>query len=102
MSFVCIKGPNVQIIDPLGKHNGTVQGRVYFRCPPGHGVFVKPSRLTRGPPSMDTETQTLIRQDPKTEQLSEERQGPEGGGPQIQCLWVTTQVSELMYSVKHI
>uniref|UniRef100_A0A672Z8V1 Kinesin family member 13A n=1 Tax=Sphaeramia orbicularis TaxID=375764 RepID=A0A672Z8V1_9TELE len=33
----------------VGKHNGTVQGRVYFRCPPGHGVFVKPSRLTRGP-----------------------------------------------------
>uniref|UniRef100_A0A671W4X3 Kinesin family member 13A n=1 Tax=Sparus aurata TaxID=8175 RepID=A0A671W4X3_SPAAU len=34
----------------VGKHNGTVQGRVYFRCPPGHGVFVKPSRMagTRG------------------------------------------------------
>uniref|UniRef100_A0A3B4ZW98 Kinesin family member 13A n=1 Tax=Stegastes partitus TaxID=144197 RepID=A0A3B4ZW98_9TELE len=45
----------------VGKHNGTVQGRVYFRCPPGHGVFVKPSRLTRGPPSMETEPQTLIR-----------------------------------------
>ncbi|XP_053288790.1 kinesin-like protein KIF13A isoform X2 [Pleuronectes platessa] len=45
----------------VGKHNGTVQGRVYFRCPPGHGVFVKPSRLTRGHPSMDTEPQTLIR-----------------------------------------
>uniref|UniRef100_UPI0037E80FB8 kinesin-like protein KIF13A n=1 Tax=Semicossyphus pulcher TaxID=241346 RepID=UPI0037E80FB8 len=45
----------------VGKHNGTVQGRVYFRCPPGHGVFVKPSRLTRGPPNMDTEPQTLIR-----------------------------------------
>ncbi|RVE62598.1 hypothetical protein OJAV_G00158620 [Oryzias javanicus] len=45
----------------VGKHNGTVQGRVYFRCPPGHGVFVKPSRLTKGPPSMDTDTQTLIR-----------------------------------------
>ncbi|XP_068178876.1 kinesin-like protein KIF13A isoform X2 [Antennarius striatus] len=46
----------------VGKHNGTVQGRVYFRCPPGHGVFVKPSRLTRGPPSMDTpDPQTLIR-----------------------------------------
>ncbi|KAM4569060.1 kinesin-like protein KIF13A isoform 4-T4 [Fundulus diaphanus] len=45
----------------VGKHNGTVQGRVYFRCPPGHGVFVKPSRLTRGPPSMDTEPQTFIK-----------------------------------------
>ncbi|XP_077382990.1 kinesin-like protein KIF13A isoform X2 [Festucalex cinctus] len=45
----------------VGKHNGTVQGRVYFRCPPGHGVFVKPSRLTRGPPSMDTQPTTLLR-----------------------------------------
>ncbi|XP_051922596.1 kinesin-like protein KIF13A isoform X3 [Hippocampus zosterae] len=45
----------------MGKHNGTVQGRVYFRCPPGHGVFVKPSRLTRGPPSMDTDQTTLLR-----------------------------------------
>uniref|UniRef100_A0A673NF63 Kinesin-like protein KIF13A n=1 Tax=Sinocyclocheilus rhinocerous TaxID=307959 RepID=A0A673NF63_9TELE len=34
----------------VGKHNGTVQGRVYFRCATGHGVFVKPSCLTRGPP----------------------------------------------------
>uniref|UniRef100_A0A6Q2WZM4 Kinesin family member 13A n=1 Tax=Esox lucius TaxID=8010 RepID=A0A6Q2WZM4_ESOLU len=44
----------VQLDLAVGKHNGTVQGRVYFRCPPGHGVFVKPSRLSRGPPSMDT------------------------------------------------
>uniref|UniRef100_A0A669F2D2 Kinesin family member 13A n=1 Tax=Oreochromis niloticus TaxID=8128 RepID=A0A669F2D2_ORENI len=29
----------------VGKHNGTVQGRVYFRCPPGHGVFVKDLRV---------------------------------------------------------
>uniref|UniRef100_A0A669CDX8 Kinesin family member 13A n=1 Tax=Oreochromis niloticus TaxID=8128 RepID=A0A669CDX8_ORENI len=42
-------------------HNGTVQGRVYFRCPPGHGVFVKPSRLTRGPPSMDHKTNLQTR-----------------------------------------
>ncbi|XP_072317029.1 kinesin-like protein KIF13A isoform X2 [Eucyclogobius newberryi] len=45
----------------VGKHNGTVQGRVYFRCPPGHGVFVKPSRLTRGPPSTESELHTIIR-----------------------------------------
>ncbi|KAK6327083.1 hypothetical protein J4Q44_G00027280 [Coregonus suidteri] len=44
----------VQLDLAVGKHNGTVQGRVYFRCPPGYGVFVKPSCLTRGPPSMDT------------------------------------------------
>uniref|UniRef100_A0A6Q2X7I0 Kinesin family member 13A n=1 Tax=Esox lucius TaxID=8010 RepID=A0A6Q2X7I0_ESOLU len=40
----------VQLDLAVGKHNGTVQGRVYFRCPPGHGVFVKPSRLRRAPP----------------------------------------------------
>ncbi|XP_077077762.1 kinesin-like protein KIF13A isoform X7 [Siphateles boraxobius] len=44
----------------VGKHNGTVQGRVYFRCATGHGVFVKPSCLTRGPPSIDTEPQSVL------------------------------------------
>ncbi|XP_038832379.1 kinesin-like protein KIF13A [Salvelinus namaycush] len=52
----------VQLDLAVGKHNGTVQGRVYFRCPPGHGEFVKPSCLTRGPPSMDTtDPQPLVR-----------------------------------------
>ncbi|XP_036394227.1 kinesin-like protein KIF13A [Megalops cyprinoides] len=42
----------VELDLPAGKHNGTVQGRVYFRCADGHGVFVKPSRLSReAPPS---------------------------------------------------
>ncbi|XP_041104450.1 kinesin-like protein KIF13A isoform X6 [Polyodon spathula] len=30
-----------------GKHDGTVQGKEYFHCASGHGVFVKPSRLSR-------------------------------------------------------
>ncbi|XP_056141552.1 kinesin-like protein KIF13A isoform X1 [Lampris incognitus] len=52
----------VQLDLAVGKHNGTVQGRVYFRCPPGHGVFVKPSRLTRGLPCTDKDPKkTLIR-----------------------------------------
>uniref|UniRef100_A0A4W6DMY7 Kinesin family member 13A n=1 Tax=Lates calcarifer TaxID=8187 RepID=A0A4W6DMY7_LATCA len=38
---------SVMLDPPTGKHNGTVQGRVYFRCPPGHGVFVKPSHRTQ-------------------------------------------------------
>ncbi|XP_030225814.1 kinesin-like protein KIF13A isoform X2 [Gadus morhua] len=50
----------LQLDMALGKHNGTVQGRVYFRCPPGRGVFVKPSRLTKGPPSLDMDPQTVI------------------------------------------
>uniref|UniRef100_A0A8C1KRG4 Kinesin family member 13A n=1 Tax=Cyprinus carpio TaxID=7962 RepID=A0A8C1KRG4_CYPCA len=46
-------------LHPSRSHNGTVQGRVYFRCATGHGVFVKPSCLTRGPPSIDTEPQPV-------------------------------------------
>ncbi|KAI1886203.1 hypothetical protein AGOR_G00211570 [Albula goreensis] len=42
----------VELDLPAGKHNGTVQGRVYFRCADGHGVFVKPSRLSREPSSL--------------------------------------------------
>ncbi|XP_031431833.1 LOW QUALITY PROTEIN: kinesin-like protein KIF13A [Clupea harengus] len=34
----------------VGKHNGTVQGRVYFRCEGGHGVLVQPAHLSRHPP----------------------------------------------------
>ncbi|XP_028835359.1 kinesin-like protein KIF13A isoform X2 [Denticeps clupeoides] len=44
----------------VGKHNGTVQGRVYFRCAPGHGVFVKPSHLTRCPPTIDQQSPPLL------------------------------------------
>uniref|UniRef100_W5MNR2 Kinesin family member 13A n=1 Tax=Lepisosteus oculatus TaxID=7918 RepID=W5MNR2_LEPOC len=35
----------VELDLPAGKHDGTVHGREYFRCLPGHGVFVKPTRL---------------------------------------------------------
>lgn len=30
---------------PIGKNNGTVQGREYFRCKPNHGVMVRRSRV---------------------------------------------------------
>ncbi|KAF4076142.1 hypothetical protein AMELA_G00227030 [Ameiurus melas] len=41
----------------VGKHDGTVQGRVYFRCATGHGAFVRPARLSRSPVSADTDPQ---------------------------------------------
>ncbi|XP_015261843.1 PREDICTED: kinesin-like protein KIF13A, partial [Gekko japonicus] len=33
----------------MGKHDGTVKGREYFRCKPRHGVFVRPGCLTKVP-----------------------------------------------------
>ncbi|XP_053323015.1 kinesin-like protein KIF13A isoform X1 [Spea bombifrons] len=37
----------VELHGQLGKHDGTVKGREYFRCKPKYGVFVRPSRLTK-------------------------------------------------------
>ncbi|XP_041963180.1 kinesin-like protein KIF13A isoform X1 [Alosa sapidissima] len=44
----------------VGKHNGTVQGRVYFRCEAGHGVFVQPAHLSRDPPISPTQPPTPL------------------------------------------
>ncbi|KAG8442351.1 hypothetical protein GDO86_011230 [Hymenochirus boettgeri] len=37
----------VELHTQLGKHDGTVKGKEYFSCKPKHGVFVRPSRLTK-------------------------------------------------------
>ena len=29
----------------VGRHNGTLDGRAYFRCPPHHGLFVTVSDI---------------------------------------------------------
>ncbi|KAJ3287660.1 hypothetical protein HK104_008493 [Borealophlyctis nickersoniae] len=34
--------------EPLGKHNGTVQGESYFTCQPNHGACVRPNKVTVG------------------------------------------------------
>ncbi|KAI9093012.1 CAP Gly-rich domain-containing protein [Phlyctochytrium arcticum] len=38
----------VKYDEPLGKHNGTVQGKSYFECAPKHGAFVRPNKLKVG------------------------------------------------------
>jgi len=30
---------------PIGLNNGTVLGRTYFKCPPNHGVLVRPTKV---------------------------------------------------------
>ncbi|XP_053570753.1 kinesin-like protein KIF13A isoform X1 [Bombina bombina] len=37
----------VELHAQLGKHDGSVKGKEYFRCKPKYGVFVRPSRLTK-------------------------------------------------------
>ena len=42
-SFATGKWVGVELDTPTGKHNGTVQGKSYFTCRDGHGVFVRPT-----------------------------------------------------------
>eukprot|EP00775_Hariotina_reticulata_P001989 gene1989-2311_t len=31
--------------EPLGKHDGSIKGKRYFQCQPGHGGFVRPDKV---------------------------------------------------------
>lgn len=33
----------IELEDASGKNDGAVQGQRYFDCPPGHGMFIRPS-----------------------------------------------------------
>ena len=37
----------LELVDPLGLHNGTVLGREYFDCAPLHGMFLRPGHCAR-------------------------------------------------------
>jgi dynactin 1 len=51
-SFSSGKWVGVELDTPSGKHNGTVQGKAYFTCKDGHGVFVRPvaAKISHVPP----------------------------------------------------
>ena len=37
----------VQYDDKVGKNDGSINGRRYFRCPPGHGGFLRPNKIKK-------------------------------------------------------
>ncbi|XP_077348373.1 kinesin-like protein KIF13A isoform X4 [Lithobates pipiens] len=47
VDFSCGVWIGVELHVQLGKHDGTVKGKEYFRCKPKYGVFVRPNRLTK-------------------------------------------------------
>jgi len=38
----------IQLDEPFGKNNGSVDGKVYFECGKNYGVFVKPDAVECG------------------------------------------------------
>ncbi|UJR37400.1 hypothetical protein I4U23_030105 [Adineta vaga] len=39
----------VELDEAVGKHNGSVRGQVYFKCPENHGIFVRRNKIQRKP-----------------------------------------------------
>lgn len=44
-SFSAGKWVGVELSEPVGKNDGTVQGVKYFTCKPNHGMFLRPSQV---------------------------------------------------------
>ncbi|KAM4687962.1 kinesin-like protein KIF13A [Discoglossus pictus] len=59
----------VELHAQLGKHDGSVKGKEYFRCKPKHGVFVRPGRLTKalGSTKRDNNSTSQAQPVPNTE-----------------------------------
>lgn len=45
--LTCCRWYGVELDDPVGRHDGTVQGVRYFAANDNHGVFVVDSKLTK-------------------------------------------------------
>jgi dynactin 1 len=44
-SFAPGRWIGIELFEPAGKNDGTVQGVEYFRCKPNYGVFVRASQV---------------------------------------------------------
>ncbi|KAG6812629.1 hypothetical protein H0H92_001712 [Tricholoma furcatifolium] len=44
-SFSKGKWVGIELYEPNGKNDGTVQGVAYFSCKPGYGIFIRPSQI---------------------------------------------------------
>lgn len=44
-SFQIGKWVGIELNEPIGKNDGSVQGVSYFTCRPNHGVFIRPSKI---------------------------------------------------------
>jgi len=66
-AFATGKWVGVELDTPTGKHNGTVQGKSYFTCRDGHGVFVRPAatKLSNVPPPRIEETPRRVTKVPQ-------------------------------------
>ncbi|XP_077990731.1 kinesin-like protein KIF13A [Glandiceps talaboti] len=49
----------VKLDTPTGKNNGSVDGVHYFRCPPKHGVFLRPDKLSRSQKTVPSKATTI-------------------------------------------
>ena len=55
-SFAAGKWVGIELDTPTGKNNGSVQGKAYFSCRDGYGVFVRPS----GTKSIDASSRRTV------------------------------------------
>ena len=56
----------VQFDDKVGKNDGSLKGKVYFHCPPGHGGFLRSNKVVN--------EAALVRRDEEIAKLAEERE----------------------------
>lgn len=44
-SFAPGKWVGIELFEPKGKNDGSIQGIAYFSCKPSYGVFIRPSQV---------------------------------------------------------